>query len=171
MMIEEFRPGLYRHFKGAVYFADTLMQDQEGQWRVHYCNALEPTIWYARPLSEWDTDVRDRIGKDNVTQQTHRFERLTSCSPVARDVSTEQLVRELSAREDSPLHGLDLECLKSSMTCVDYCVGEFQPATKDCGEGVYCHAVFETKEDAYHSRTFQSTPGSKIYKRTFIEVM
>lgn len=169
MTLEQFRPGLYRHFKGAVYFADTLMKDQEGQYRVHYCNALEPTIWYARPLAEWDTDVTDRIGKDNMTEQTHRFERLTSFSPTARDVSTEQLVRELASREDSPLHGLDLDCLSSAITCVDYCVGTFNSAIEDCGAGVYCHAVFETKEQAYHSKTFQNTPGSRIYKRTFIE--
>lgn len=171
MKLEDFRPGLYRHFKGAVYFADTLMKDQEGQYRVHYCNALMPQIWYARPLVEWDTDVTDRIGKDNAMRQTHRFERITSFSASVDDLSTEQLVRELASREDSPLHGLDLECLMSSVSCVDYCVGTFNPATKECGAGVYTHASFETKEDAFHSRTFQSTPGSHVYKRTFIEVV
>jgi len=165
-----FRPGLYRHFKGAVYFADTLMKDQDGEWRVHYCNATTPTVWYARPLAEWDTDVTDRIGKDNITGQTHRFERLSSAvAPLARDVSTGQLVRELATREDSPLHGLDLECLMSAVKCVDFCVGTFCPSTKDCEAGVYTHASFATKEDAFNSRTLSSTPGAKVFKRTFIE--
>lgn len=167
MEVRDFRPGLYKHFKlGTVYFAIELMLDEEDVVRVRYCNALAPTKWFTRPLAEFSTDVSSR--KDNLTGQTFRFERISSLTFNTHDLSTGQLLRELSTREDSPLYGSDIECLSSALTCSDYCVGVYEEATEDAGAGVYPLATFETKEEAFKSPALTTSHRANVYKRTYL---
>lgn len=161
-----FRFGLYRHYKGDVYFAMNLLTSSDGDLYVQYVNAIQPGGWYSRPLKEWEDDVSER--KDNLTGQSKRFEHITSYGASVCDLSTDQLLRELAVREDSPLYGSDLPALSSGITATDYVVGEL--GETDSGEnGVYCHAVFSTKEEAFKSQTFQRGGRLTVFKRTFIE--
>lgn len=161
-----FKFGLYRHFKGEVYFALNLLTSNDGDLYVQYVNALQPGQWYSRPLKDWDDDVSNR--GDNLTGQSRRFERITSYGASACDLSTDQLLRELAVREDSPLYGSDIPALSSGITAFDYVVGELGE-TDDGEKGVYCHAVFSTKDEAFNSRTFQKEARSRVFRRTFIE--
>lgn len=161
-----FRFGLYRHYTGDVYFALNLLTSTDGDLYVQYINALHPGQWCSCPLREWEDDVTEYI--DNKTGQTKRFERITSYGASARDLSTDQLLKELAVREDSPLYGSDIPALSSGIIATDYVVGELSET--DEGEpGVFCRVVFATKDEAFKSQTLQNGKNCAVFKRTFIE--
>ena len=167
--------GLYRHFKGAYYFLSNILRDSTQDCKGFVCeyfNVLHPGYGhFSRPVEQWDTDVTDRIGKDNVTHQTHRFEKVVSIDTDIKNFSTEHLMTELALRPDSPLQSLDIEDVSKCVAAVDYAVGELCPATDDEPQGVAVEAAFATKDRAQkywlnHARN----PRAKVFKRTFLEV-
>lgn len=167
--------GLYRHFKGAYYFLSNILrgstQDCKG-YVCEYFNVLHPEYGhFSRPVEQWDTDVSDRIGKDNVTGQVHRFEKVVSIDTDIKNFTTENLLTELSRRPDSPLQSLDIEGLSECVVATDFIVGEYEKATEDEPAGVFVEAAFSTKDQAHrywlnHARNQRA----KVYKRTFLPV-
>lgn len=178
-----FSLGLYRHFKGDYFYVSSVVKDENsGYYNAVYLNVLKPELgMFTRNLDEFCSDVSgiDEEGhiefivdrKDNVTGQYHRFEKVVNLDNYVENLSTEQLIEELSKREDSPLQKLDIEGLSNLVFCTDYVVGESAEATKEHPRGVYTIASFDTEIEAkrYYA-THKLRKGTKVFKRTFIEV-
>lgn len=167
--------GLYRHFKGAYYFLSNILRDSTQDCKGFVCeyfNVLHPEYGhFSRPVEQWDTDVTDRIGKDNVTGQVHRFEKVVSIDTDIKNFTTENLLTELSRRPDSPLQSLDIEGLSECVVAHDFIVGEAYPLTDDQPAGVFTNAVFSTLEEArQYYATHQHKPIAGVFKRTFLRV-
>ena len=85
--------------------------------------------------------------------------------------TTEQLIKELRNRVDSPIHELDIEGLQSKIFAKDYIVGEACEQTEDTPQGVYTIASFNDEDSAsmyYYSHLHNKR--TKMFKRVFIEV-
>lgn len=182
--------GLYRHFKGGYYYVTGLSRSatDEKTIMVNYFDVCHPEAGaFTRPLYDFTSttdkvekddigepfeagvDIKDR--KDNVTGQIARFERVKDLNFQLGSVSTEQLIRELRKRTDSPIHELDIEGLQSKIFAKDYCVGEACEATEDTPRGVYTLASFDKQMDAEnYYLTHPHKKNTKVFKRTFIEV-
>ena len=177
-MNEQVTIGLYRHFKGAFYFVQSIVKDcTRGNIPMcHYFNILHPEYGnFVRPVSEWfstDTEAGEIISRiDNRTGQRHRFEKVYSLDDGTANLTTEHLIRVLAERADSPLQQLDIEGLSSRCLCSDYIVGDVYYATEDHPTGVETVCQFDTEESAkkYYS-THMHRQATKVFKRTFIEV-
>lgn len=166
--------GLYRHFKGNYYFLLSIARDSDGDMTAIYVNVLHPEFGYfSRKVSKWDTDVSSR--EDNVTKQVHRFEKVSDLSVRGSisDASTEELIKELSVRRDSPLQSLDLENLNNLVECTDYVIGEYYPLSKSGNDdGVWVLNSFATKKEAFDSFLSGGYPlRANVYKRTYLKVI
>lgn len=178
--------GLYRHFKGGYYYVTGLSRSatDEKTIMVNYFDVCHPEAGaFVRPLDDFIADhdtteqfgdemtlyIKDRV--DNVTGQIARFERVKDLNFQLGSISTEQLIRELRKRTDSPIHELDIEGLQSKIFAKDYCVGEACEATEDTPRGVYTLASFDKQMDAEnYLLTHAHKKNTKVFKRTFIEV-
>lgn len=177
--------GLYRHFKGGYYYVTGLSRSatDENTVMVNYFDVCHPEVGaFTRPLDDFIADhdtteqfgdemtlyIKDRV--DNVTGQVARFERVKDLNFQLGSISTEQLIRELRKRTDSPIHELDIEGLQSKIFSKDYCVGEACEATEDTPRGVYTLASFNKQMDAEnYLLTHPHRKNTKVFKRTFIE--
>lgn len=161
--------GLYRHFKGGYYFLMNVLRNDDGEPLVQYVNVLHPELGYfCRPFSQWDEFVSDR--PDNYTGQTSRFELVKDLDNTVKNISTDQLLRELRSREDSPLQDLDIDGISSLVYSRDYCIGESHEATEDYPKGVSVHEVFDTKDSAFHYMNSHARSNRfKVFRRVFIE--
>lgn len=184
--------GLYRHFKGSYYYVTNVCKFcsnlwSDGEYMVTYFNVCHPEQGYfTRPLvdfvSDNDTLEKDDKGEwfgvgtaivdreDNVTGQIHRMERVKDLNFQIGSVTTEQLIRELQTRVDSPIHELDLDGLYSPVASHDYVIGVKHEATENTPQGVETYEVFDTEEEAKMFFREERYKSSKVYKRTFIEV-
>lgn len=171
--------GLYRHFKGEYYYVTGVSKNalRYDEYLVHYFNVCKPEFGsYSRPLSDFnatndDKGVYIKNREDNVTGQTHRFERVYDLNFQIGSVSTEQLIFELRNRKDSPIHEIDIEGLMSDVYSKDYVVGEAFDFGETTPKGVYTIATFDTMEEAQsYLSTHQHKRNTRIFKRTFIEV-
>lgn len=169
--------GLYRHFKGEYYFVQNIVKDAVRDIAMcQYFNVSHPEYGiFVRPVDEWfseDTEkgkIIDRL--DNKTGQKHRFEKVRNLNFQLGSISTEQLIKELRNRIDSPIHELDIEGLQSKIFAKDYVVGEACEQTEDTPKGVFTIATFDDKESAsmyYYSHLHNKR--TKVFKRVFIEV-
>lgn len=160
--------GLYRHFKGEYYFLMNVLRNAGSSGDDYVCqyfNVQHPEYGqFARPVSEWDTDVSNR--EDNVTGQTCRFERVTIDNSV-RNLPTQVLLSELRQREDSPLFGQDLT---DQSAYRDYCVGQTVVDPDTYSEGVFVLFVCEKKEDAFEYLRRHFSDRVQVFCRTFIPV-
>lgn len=185
-----FRPkitvGLYRHFKGGYYYVTGLSKSatDESTIMVNYFDVCHPEYGsFVRPLEDFNADcdgghfmsdteikyIKDRA--DNVTGQTFRFEKIKDLNFQLGSVSTEQLVRELRSRTDSPIHELDIEELQSKIFSKDYVVGESYFKTPETPQGVYTISVHDTPEQAREYMSSHAVrQGTRVFKRVFIEV-
>lgn len=183
--------GLYRHFKGAYYYVTNISRQSseviDTDCIVTYFNVCHPEYGYfSRPLvdfvSDNDTLEKDDKGewfgvgtaiadrKDNVTGQIHRMERVKDLDFQLGSVSTEQLIRELRTRKDSPIHELDLDGLYSEVFAKDYVIGVKHEATDETPRGVETFEVFDSEEEAKRYAERKGNVRSSVFKRTFIEV-
>lgn len=178
--------GLYRHFKGEYYYVTGLSKSatDEKTVMVNYFNICHPEYGsFVRPLTDFIADhdtteqfgdemtlyIKDRV--DNKTGQIFRFERVKDLNFQLGSVSTEQLIKELRNRTDSPIHELDIEGLQSKIFAKDFVIGEACEQTEDTPKGVFTLATFDDKESA--SMYFYShlhNKRTKVFKRVFIEV-
>ena len=169
--------GLYRHFKGEYYFVQNIVKDAVRDIAMcQYFNVSRPEYGiFVRPVDEWfseDTEkgkIIDRL--DNKTGQKYRFEKVRNLNFQLGSVSTEQLIKELRNRVDSPIHELDIEGLQSKIFAKDYIVGEACEQTEDTPQGVYTLASFNDEDSAsmyYYSHLHNKR--TKVFKRVFIEV-
>lgn len=170
--------GLYRHFKGTYYYVTSISRNANNydEYLVNYFDVCHPEKVCTRPLTDFiaTTEEDGRLIKDrpdNITGQYVRFERIYNLDWQISSVSTEQLIEELRIRNDSPIHELDIDGLRSPVVAKDYVVGDLFEATKDTPKGVYTLATFETEEEA---RTYLAThmgrKNTGVFKRTFIKV-
>lgn len=162
--------GLYRHFKGGYYFLMNVLTNESGDYPLlQYVDIFQPELGYfARPVPEWNENVSDR--EDNVTGQTYRFERVVSIDNGISNFTTEQLIKELRMRENSPLQDLDIKEVSGRVFSRDYCIGEAHEATEDYPKGVSVGSVFDTKEEAFnYMNTHAKNSRFKIFRRVFIE--
>lgn len=169
--------GLYRHFKGEYYFVQNIVKDAVRDIAMcQYFNVSHTEYGiFVRPVDEWfseDTEkgkIIDRL--DNKTGQKYRFEKVRNLNFQLGSVSTEQLIKELRNRVDSPIHELDIEGLQSKIFAKDYIVGEACEQTEDTPQGVYTIASFNDEDSAsmyYYSHLHNKK--TKVFKRVFIEV-
>lgn len=157
------RPGAYRHFKGDYYLLLNILHDASnyGEYVCQYLNILHPEVgYYARPLSEWFSDVSKRT--DNLTGQSTRFERVSSFDSLDSCTVTE-IIANLVSRPDSPLSAADVEGYNQTVCYADYVVGRemLDP------HGVYIAKVFDTYEEALENFGNKSLD---VYKRTYIKM-
>lgn len=180
--------GLYRHFKGDYYYVTGLSKSatDEKTIMVSYFNVCHPEYGsFVRPLydfiavdelyqdedSEFELERMIYERRDNVTGQIHRFERVKDLNYQIGSATTQQLINELSKREDSPLQALDIDKLNGRVFSSDYVLGEKHYATENYPCGVSTIAVFNTEEEAKrYYETHNHLKGTKVFKRTFIEV-
>lgn len=181
--------GLYRHFKGDYFYVTGVAKASEDySVRVSYFNVCRPELgMFSRPIHEfvgsnrkYEKDEKGdyfAVGKeikeceDNVTGQSHRFERVVDLNFQLGSVSTEQLIEELRTRVDSPIHELDIEGLRSPVFSSDYVVGIKHSATEDTPAGVETINTFFTEEQAQKYYSNQAAKARKgVFKRTFIEL-
>ena len=178
--------GLYRHFKGEYFYVTGLSRSatDEKTVMVNYFNVCHPEYGsFVRPLddfvAEFDTTeqfgdemtiyIKDRV--DNMTGQFQRFERIKELNFQLGSVSTQQLIKELRRRTDSPIHELDIEGLRSNVFYKDFIVGEVFEETDVTNKGVYTVAGFDTQKQAYsYLATHPHRNNTRVFKRTFIEV-
>lgn len=171
--------GLYRHFKGSYYFVQNIVKDAIRD--VHMCyyfNVLHHEYGlFVRPVdnfnSDWDENkeiyIKDRV--DNITGQTHRFEKVKSLDDTVANITTDHLVRELANRVDSPFQHLDIKGLNSKVVCTDYVIGELFRETADHPTGIYSLATFNDEDQARHYfYGHQFRKETRVFKRTFIEI-
>lgn len=181
--------GLYRHFKGEYFYVTGLCRrSEDGVVCVNYFNIMHPEYGsFVRPLTDFiaTEDTCEQFGDemalaihdrtDNVTGQYVRFERVKDISFQLGSVSTQQLIDELRERKDSPIHQLDLEGLESTISYVDYCVGEVcegqQFGDRWLNGGVNTITSFEKQEDAQnYLATHRHKRTTTVFKRTFIDI-
>lgn len=173
--------GLYRHFKGDYYYVTglSISASDERELLVNYFNVCNPQQGgFVRPLDDFvalvEEDgriIKDR--KDNVTGQHMRFERIKDLNFQLGSVSTEQLIKELSVREDSPFQTLDVNRLNDKVFCSDYIVGEAFEGTTEAPRGVFTLTRHDSLELAFKSSFRQCVSRKnpvKVFKRVFIEV-
>lgn len=162
--------GLYRHFKGGYYFLMNVLRNEDGEYPLlQYVDIEHPELGYfARPLPQWNDDIHER--EDNYTGQTYRFEKVKDIDNPVRNLSTEQLIRELRGRENSPLQDLDIEEVSGRVFSRDYCIGEAHEETEDYPRGVSVNECFDTKEEAFKfMNTHAKNRKFKVFRRVFIE--
>lgn len=177
--------GLYRHFKGDYYYVQNIVTDtkDEKSQVVIYFDVLHPERGtFARTvldfIAKYDESGGDFLGHkyiidrvDNVTGQTHRFEKIVSLDNEVKNLSTESLLNELAKRADSPLQELDIDGLSKRVFCSDYVIGEAYEATDDNPKGVFSFNVFDDGDSAFkYLSTHKHKSNAKVFKRTFIEV-
>lgn len=163
------KQGLYRHFKGGYYFLMNVLKDENGDFPLlQYVDIMRPELGYfCRPVPSWNEDIHDR--KDNITGQTYRFERVTNIDNGIENFTTEQLLRELKGRENSPLQDLDIDEVSGRVFSRDYCIGEPHEETEDYPRGVSVNEVFDTKEEAFnYMNTHAKSSRYGIFRRVFI---
>ena len=162
--------GLYKHFKGGYYFVKEITKDETlGIPYAVYFDVINPTGLYSRPCDEFNDRVPDR--QDNVTGQILRFEKVNSLSNSVKNISTEQLLKELRGRKDSPLQELDIKGLSDLVYSFDYVVGEVFEGTEEFPRGVNTVAVFNDEETAkkYLIQHRLEKARYSLFKRTFIQ--
>lgn len=179
------KPGLYRHFKGQYYCVTGISKSalDEKTFMVSYFNVCHPEYGnFVRPVEDFVADhdtceqfgdemtlyIKDRF--DNVTGQTYRFERVEDLSFQVSSISTEQLMRELTKRQDSPIRDLDLPGAESEVFMRDYVCGV---PLKDEVHGYYLvnWVQFDDETEAWKYVQKHSLPGKivKVFKRILLE--
>lgn len=167
------KPGLYRHFKGQYYFVQNVAKDAvRDLWMCYYFNVCHPEYGvFVRPVEEWystDTDkgsISDR--PDNITGQTCRFERVEDLNFQVSSISTSQLLRELSIRQDSPIRDLDIEGAEALVFSRDYVVGR-PVSDEQNGNYLSFWNAFSTKEEAV-KHMFKNPIGNSLFKRVLLK--
>ena len=170
-------PGLYRHWKGGYYVVLNVSRgtgkDNEDTVYVNYQNVLHPEFGvFTRPFTEFFEEVHDE--KYYQTQRFVHVEHIDGEDRIS-DVSTEDLIRELQKRTDSPIHDLDIKGLESNIFCRDYVVGyKAFPTLLQNGrmtdKGVSDAVPFQTKEDAKRfMKNGNSNNRLRLFRRVFIE--
>lgn len=101
--MREIKPNkIYRHFKGNYYrvLAVSHSTDNPKDLCVVY-QSLDgyDTVW-SRPLEEFISPIPEKSAKENVTGQFYRFEEIKNLNVPLREVSTENLIKELRSRKD-----------------------------------------------------------------------
>lgn len=177
--------GLYRHFKGQYYYVTDISTDTQDEKSkvVHYFNVCHPEYGsFVRPVEDFIADhdttfqfgdemilyIKDRF--DNATGQTYRFERVRDLNFQVASVTTDQLMRELVKREDSPIRDLDLEGAESEVFMRDYVCG-VPMCDSIHGEYLSHWVQFDDKESAIKYIRSKSMPGKelKLFKRVLLK--
>ena len=168
--------GLYRHFKGSYYFVQNVVKNAvTDEWECLYFNVCHPEFGvFTRPVSQWfDTDTdKGKICErwDNQTGQQRRFEKVDSINFQVSSISTEQLLRELTSREDSPIRDLDIPGAESKAFSRDYVCGV---PMYDEVHGNYLNSwnSFEDKDEAVKYLKKHSMPGkpTSLFKRVLLK--
>lgn len=174
------KPGLYRHFKGQYFYVLNVIRDcTTGEFMCQYVNVCHPEeIPWVRLVEDFvsDHDTTEQFGdemtlyikdrKDNVTGQTYRFERVENIDFQVSSISTEQLMRELAKRKDSPIRDLDIEGAEALVFSRDYIVGK--PILDSVnGNHLASWNAFSTKEEAV--KNLKKNPiGVGLFKRIML---
>ena len=178
--------GLYRKFNGEYYYVTNVVIDSMDNRNLNiiYFNVCHPEYGsYSIPLENFISDhdilgnvinnyIKDRM--DNVTGQTYCFERVKDLNFQIGSISTEQLIRELQERSDSPIHELDIEGLESEIFNKDYIAGY---VFEDGEHGSFLDGrTIASFEDETRGKKYVETHISssgkrpKLFKRILIEV-
>lgn len=164
--------GLYRHFKtGNYYFLQNIVSDCNSDGKKYLCvyfNVCNPEQGtFSRRVEDWNNYVVYR--EDNLTGQTYRFELVKSIDFQISSITTEQLIRELRTRKDSPIHALNLKGMMSPIVSQDYVVGEYFNDEEVKGVSTIC--AHDTLEQAKkYFATHKLRDNARVFKRTFIQI-
>ena len=145
--------GLYKHCSGNYYYLTDISSDSEGNRYALCFDVLSPESGtMIIPLDKWDEETT----------------KVMYIEPTLSGLSTEDLIRELGARKDSPLQKLDIEGLNKRVFSTDYVVGELYDETEESVKGVYTVAVFDTEKEAITYLENHPSVNARVLKRTFI---
>ena len=171
---KEVTVGLYRHFKGSYYYLERFCKEGKDIYCLYFnvCKPLDGT--FVREISTWfDTTVKNRKGNDveivslieNITGQTHRFEKVWDLNFQIESVETRRLIAELDTRKDSPFRDLDIEGLQSAVADRTYvCANIVMDEMRNL-------VAFNDLDSAreYRDKHNRLDKPVKIFKRVFIE--
>lgn len=161
---------IYRHFKGGLYLILAVALSEEG---------FEPTVVYMslngdnRVWTRSQADFTSLVPEDRVnpTGQRNRFELVTDIKSVLSNCSTENLIKELKSRPDSPLNEVDFDSFNDCVKLREYTVGEI----RKINEGSYLEPIV-TVDTLKEAKKFMErhpdrcSSRTKIFKSVIIEV-
>lgn len=163
---------IYRHFKGGMYLVLSVALNEE---------TLESTVVYMSLNGDGKVWTRSQIdfeslvpeGKNNPTGQQKRFELVNDIRSTLSLCTTENLIKELKGRADSPLNDLDIEGFNDKVALVDYIVGTLVEDPSSEFTYVSPTVSVDSLEEAKSFVTnypHRCNSRTKIFKRVFVEV-
>lgn len=173
--------GLYRDYEGNYIFVQNMVTHADGDLYCVYFDVMHPEKGFmCRPAYEWfDTLIELPSGfsvpiekvAQNVTGQKHRYEKIVDLDDNVKNLSTEQLIKELGSRNDSPFQHTDIEGLNEKVLDYDYIIG-FPTYVEDEGKEVFSVLYADDNLDRVkrYFSTHKFIDMAKIYKRTCMEV-
>ena len=163
---------IYRHFKGGLYLVLAVALSEE---------SYEPTVVYmslngdgkvwTRSQSEFTSLVPD--DRPNPTGQKNRFELVSDINSVLSQCTTENLVKELRGRPDSPFNESDVEGFNDKVVLREYVLGELRPYPEGYGYGLqsyYSADDLESVKDFAERHSNRINSRVKIFKSVLVEV-
>lgn len=163
---------IYRHFKGGLYLILAVALSEEG---------YEPTVVYmslngdSKVWSRSQADFTSPVPEDrpNPTGQRSRFELVNDVKSVLSQCTTENLVKELRSRPDSPFNEIDIEGLNDRVAMTEYVLGETKSAGEDMG--VYLETTMTADTLGEVKKFIANHPERcnkrmKIFKSVLVEV-
>ena len=163
---------IYRHFKGGLYLVLAVALSEE---------SYEPTVVYmslngdgkvwTRSQSEFTSLVPD--DRPNPTGQKNRFELVNDISSVLSQCTTENLVKELRGRPDSPFNERDIEGLNDRVAISEYVLGETKIAGDNMGVYLETTMTADTLEEVkkfIENHPERCNNRMKIFKSVLVEV-
>lgn len=163
---------VYRHFKGGLYLILALALSEEGcKPTVVYMSLNGDNKVWTRSQAEFTSPVPE--GKPNPTGQRNRFELVTDVKSMLSQCTTENLVKELRGRPDSPFNERDIEGLNDRVVISEYILGETKSAGVDMG--FYLATTMTADTLAEVKKFVESHPDRcnkrmKIFKSILVEV-
>lgn len=160
---------IYRHFKGGLYLTIAIaLEESSGEPTVIYMSLNGDNKVWSRKHIDFISLVPE--GRENPTGQRNRFELVTDITSVLAQCSTENLIKELKTRPDSPFNELDVEGLNDRVAMTEFVVGEIKLDNEIpyfvCGHSA--DTLIEAKD--YLERHFDKfSSRTKIYKSVLIE--
>lgn len=163
---------IYRHFKGGLYLIVAIaLEESTGEAVVIYRSLNGDDKVWSRSHIDFISPVPE--GAPNPTGQKNRFELITCAKDILSNCTTENLVRELKTRPDSPFNERDIKGLNDRVAMSEYVLGEIKSAGVDAG---VCLSTIMTADSLEEVEKFvenhpnRCSSRTKIFKSVLVEV-
>lgn len=163
---------IYRHFKGGLYLIVAVALAEENfEPNIVYMSLNGDNKVWTRSQTDFTSLVPE--GRLNPTGQKYRFELVNNVSSVLSQCTTENLIKELKGRPDSPLNERNIEGFNDRVAMSEYVLGEIKSLGED--QGVYLETTMTADSldevkifVANHPERCNSRMG--IYKSVIVEL-